>query len=145
MDAISDAMNRFAEPLIDATDGSPEELQRALMLSSVCWNLALTPEESRDEFLAQMQPAFKMDDEEFQELKRTIFAPMIQRHQEMFPGMNRLEPMAPSRIVPRDENPPPAPRRLVKKYAGTGRNSLCPCGSGKKYKLCCGTSSTFVA
>ena len=28
--------------------------------------------------------------------------------------------------------------RVVKKYAGTGRNERCPCGSGKKYKLCCG-------
>jgi SWIM/SEC-C metal-binding protein len=26
-----------------------------------------------------------------------------------------------------------------------GRNDSCPCGSGKKFKKCCGTSSTFVA
>ncbi|WP_295400168.1 PBPRA1643 family SWIM/SEC-C metal-binding motif protein [uncultured Thiocystis sp.] len=25
------------------------------------------------------------------------------------------------------------------------RNDPCPCGSGKKFKKCCGTSSTFVA
>jgi len=25
----------------------------------------------------------------------------------------------------------------VEKYPGTGRNDLCPCGSGKKYKKCC--------
>ena len=25
-----------------------------------------------------------------------------------------------------------------KKEAKTGRNELCPCGSGKKYKRCCG-------
>ena len=25
-----------------------------------------------------------------------------------------------------------------KKEAKTGRNELCPCGSGKKYKHCCG-------
>lgn len=29
-------------------------------------------------------------------------------------------------------NLPPKP------YAGTGRNAPCPCGSGKKYKRCCG-------
>jgi len=29
----------------------------------------------------------------------------------------------------------PQPRRVTK----TGRNELCPCGSGKKYKRCCGT------
>ena len=26
----------------------------------------------------------------------------------------------------------------VKKEKTTGRNDLCPCGSGKKYKNCCG-------
>ncbi|MHB1128097.1 MAG: tetratricopeptide repeat protein [Bacillota bacterium] len=31
------------------------------------------------------------------------------------------------------EPPPPGPLKLV-----TGRNDLCPCGSGKKYKKCCG-------
>jgi hypothetical protein len=25
----------------------------------------------------------------------------------------------------------------------TGRNDLCPCGSGKKYKKCCGSSSSY--
>jgi len=25
-----------------------------------------------------------------------------------------------------------------KPYAGTCRNDMCPCGSGKKYKKCCG-------
>jgi len=28
-------------------------------------------------------------------------------------------------------------RRKVRK-TGRGRNDLCPCGSGKKYKKCCG-------
>lgn len=26
------------------------------------------------------------------------------------------------------------------KYPGTPRNALCPCGSGKKYKRCCGVA-----
>ena len=26
----------------------------------------------------------------------------------------------------------------VKKSSKVGRNELCPCGSGKKYKKCCG-------
>ena len=29
----------------------------------------------------------------------------------------------------------PSPRRVPKKV---GRNEKCPCGSGKKYKKCCG-------
>jgi hypothetical protein len=51
MGAIADAMSRFAQPLIDATDGSPEQLQRAFTLSQLCWNLAITPEEKRDGLL----------------------------------------------------------------------------------------------
>lgn len=138
MGAIADAMSRFAQPLIDATDGSPEQLQRALTLSQLCWNLAITPAEKRDEFLANMQPTLKMDDGEFQEFKRTVVTPMIRRHQEMFPAMQRRGATDISHPVPGYAIARPAPRRPVKKYAGTGRNERCPCGSGKKYKVCCG-------
>ena len=27
--------------------------------------------------------------------------------------------------------------RPEEKFKGTGRNEICPCGSGKKYKKCC--------
>jgi len=139
MGAIAEAMSRFAQPLIDASDGSPEQLQRALMLSQLCWNLALLPEENRDESLATMQPALKMDDEEFHEFKRDVVMPMIQRHQKMFPALRRLTPMTPSQSATARPIQPPAPRiRIVKKYPGTGRNEPCPCGSGRKYKVCCG-------
>jgi len=138
MGAIADAMSSFAQPLIDATDGSSEQIQRALTLSQLCWNLAITPEEKRDEFLANMQPTLKLDDGEFQEFKRTVVTPMIRRHQEMFPAMQRKGAAGPSHPVPSLTIPPSAPRRPVKKYAGTGRNEPCPCGSGKKYKVCCG-------
>ena len=36
--------------------------------------------------------------------------------------------------------PAPAPvqqRRVDDEFAGVGRNDLCPCGSGKKFKACC--------
>ena len=138
MGAIAEAMSRFAQPLIDATDGSPEDLQRAFSLSQLCWNLAVMPEESRDQFLADMQPTLKMDDAEFQAFKRDLVMPMIRRHQEMFPQMQQRG--ATDRPHPLDEHPmsSTARRRPVKKYAGTGRNERCPCGSGKKYKVCCG-------
>ena len=29
------------------------------------------------------------------------------------------------------------PKQLVRKYEKIGRNDMCPCGSGKKYKNCC--------
>ena len=138
MGAIADAMSRFAQPLIDATDGSPEDLQRALSLSQLCWNLALMPKDKQDQFLADMQPTLKMDDEEIQEFKRDVVMPMIRRHQEMFPAMQRRGATNRSHPVSGHAIASPAPRRPVKKYAGTGRNERCPCGSGKKYKVCCG-------
>jgi preprotein translocase subunit SecA len=30
---------------------------------------------------------------------------------------------------------------ITKKASSVGRNDLCPCGSGKKYKKCCGAPS----
>jgi len=74
MVAIAEAMSHFAQPLIDATDGSPEGLQRALSLSQLCWSMALMPQGSREQFLAEMQPTLKMDDEEFQAFKRDVLA-----------------------------------------------------------------------
>ncbi|HHX50949.1 MAG TPA: hypothetical protein GX711_05890, partial [Clostridia bacterium] len=32
------------------------------------------------------------------------------------------------------------PRQPVRKAREVGRNDPCPCGSGKKYKKCCGRS-----
>ncbi len=37
--------------------------------------------------------------------------------------------------------PQPPPRRAVSGGAKIGRNSVCPCGSGKKYKRCCGVAA----
>ncbi len=34
--------------------------------------------------------------------------------------------------------PPPEPPEPLKKGDTPGRNDPCPCGSGKKYKQCCG-------
>jgi len=138
MGAIGDALVRFAQPLIDGTDGSPEQLRKAFSLAQLCWNLAVTSEERRDALLAQMQPDLNMDDGEFKEFKSNIVFPMILRHRELFPGMHQKGAMAPSRRAPSHAIPPSAPPRLVKKYAGTGRNAPCPCGSRKKYKVCCG-------
>ncbi|MEM6580341.1 MAG: preprotein translocase subunit SecA [Pseudomonadota bacterium] len=34
--------------------------------------------------------------------------------------------------------PPPTPRTFTREQPKVGRNEPCPCGSGKKYKQCCG-------
>ena len=35
------------------------------------------------------------------------------------------------------------PKQLVRKHAKIGRNDLCPCGSGKKFKNCCMKTGEF--
>ena len=42
---------------------------------------------------------------------------------------------------PRIQANRPAPRTPVKAGEKMGRNSPCPCGSGKKYKACCGKNA----
>jgi preprotein translocase subunit SecA len=44
---------------------------------------------------------------------------------------------APAKITP---NRPSKPKQVVRKGEKVGRNDPCPCGSGKKYKKCCGAA-----
>ncbi|MCU0656380.1 MAG: SEC-C domain-containing protein [Polyangiaceae bacterium] len=36
------------------------------------------------------------------------------------------------------DNPPLPPAPVQSAHLKVGRNDACPCGSGKKYKKCCG-------
>jgi SWIM/SEC-C metal-binding protein len=47
-----------------------------------------------------------------------------------------LEPDKPENITDLEILLNPLKRRIAEKKVG--RNELCPCGSGKKYKKCCG-------
>ncbi len=85
MGAIAEALVAYAQPLLDGTDGSEEELNRAFTMSQLCYNLALLPEDKREAELREMQPALQMNDAEFNAFRSTLVIPMIQRHQEMFP------------------------------------------------------------
>jgi len=42
------------------------------------------------------------------------------------------------RMIPRDDEGRPKQSPVVKSGPDVGRNDPCPCGSGKKYKKCCG-------
>lgn len=137
MGAIAEAFAAFAQPLIDQTDGSPEEVQKALTIGQLCFAIAQLPDDERVEMLDKMQSDLGMDDEEFDDFRRSILEPMIARHEAMFPMMHGRELVfqrGPSLWDP----PPTAP---AKKYAGTDRYSPCPCNSGKKYKFCCGAAA----
>jgi uncharacterized protein YecA (UPF0149 family) len=136
MGAIADAIVTYAQPLIDSTDGSADEIERAFALGQLCWNLALLPEAQRDESLAEMRSTLEMDDDEYEEFRQTVLIPMIRRHEEMFPNLHRRNLMGSSggwAASPSETKP-----SRGGKYPGTGRYDPCPCHSGEKYKFCCG-------
>jgi hypothetical protein len=142
MGAIAEAIAAYAQPLIDQTDGSLEQLNKAFAISQLCYNLALSPEESRNQTLSEMRLSLDMNDEEFDEFRRSIILPMIQRHQVMFPRIHRRGSTDFSQSGPSPSGPSlrDRPRMAVpaEAYAGTDRYAPCPCNSGRKYKFCCG-------
>jgi SEC-C motif len=137
MGAIAEAFVAFAQPLIDQTDGSQEQLNKAFAISQLCYNLALLPDDQRDTTLDEMQQNLGMDDAEFADFRRSVIDPMIRRHEQMFPGMRgrRLGDLVPSSPSPLTHTRKAAPGE---RYPGTDRYAPCPCGSGEKYKFCCG-------
>ena len=137
MGIIAESIGAYAQPLLDETDGSAEDMQKAFTLAQVCWNLALLPERERDVEIGELRPSFHMDDNEFEDFRRSLLMPMIQRHHEMFPNMPRLGAMGSSSAPPAPQSLPAAALR-TERYPGTGRNAPCPCNSRKKYKRCCG-------
>jgi hypothetical protein len=137
MGAIADGFVAFAQPLIEQTDGSEEQLNKAFAISQLCFNLALLPEDRRSTTLTEMRQAVAMDEEEFDAFRRSVILPMIQRHQEMFPLMHQRASHDPEQSRPSlPANPGKAAR--VERYPGTDRYAPCPCNSGQKYKFCCG-------
>ena len=54
--------------------------------------------------------------------------------------IQRERQMAQAKRVERQDGEAPAPQP-VQREEKVGRNALCPCGSGKKYKKCCGRFS----
>jgi SEC-C motif len=137
MGAIADAIVAYAQPLIDQTDGSLEQMQKAFSISQFCYNLSLLPEESRGEVLAEMKQELNMDDGEFGDFMRSVVSPMVQRHERMFPFLHRRVSHDPvqrgSSLRAHANDIAPAEKHPV-----TDRYAPCPCNSGKKYKFCCG-------
>jgi preprotein translocase subunit SecA len=46
---------------------------------------------------------------------------------------------------PKTGAPPTRPQTMVRKTDKVGRNDPCPCGSGKKYKKCCGAPASVAS
>ena len=141
MGAIAEAFVAYAQPLLDQTDGSEGQLNKAFTISQLCFNLALMPEDSRDQAISEMRLSLKMNDEEFDDFRHSIVVPMIRRHQEMFPQMHRRVSTNSSQSGPSPSGPSLRARprmTAAEAYPGTDRYAPCPCNSGQKYKFCCG-------
>ena len=141
MGAIAEAFAAYAQPLLDETDGSIEQLNKAFSISQLCYNLALLPQDSREQTLSDMRQSLGMDDEEFDDFRRCVVLPMIRRHQEMFPLMHSRAStgFSPNRPAPSRLSPNGPSRKVsAEAYPGTDRYAPCPCNSGRKYKFCCG-------
>jgi len=136
MGAIAEAFADFAQPLLDQTDGSLEQLNKAFALSQLCYNLALLPEERRETSLGELRISLEMNDEQFDAFRREVIDAMIRRHHEMFPRMHgrvfvdllqsSSSPQMPVRSAISETRPKP------------DRYAPCACNSGRKYKFCCG-------
>lgn len=137
MGGIADAMAAYAQPLLDKTDGSHQQVQNAMTFAMLCYNLSLRPDSEVDAALDELRPSLHMNDADFAEFRRTIVNPMRQRHREMFPRLHQPR-SGDVRMFPSEATAPASVPPLREKYPGTGRNAGCPCGSGRKYKRCCG-------
>lgn len=126
-------------------------MQKALSLSQLCYNTALLPPDKREEMFAEMKASLAMEADEFEDLRRSLLEPMIARHEAMFPLLHqRLRARAstndspagdrssrakPAWLAPEPRAAAPAKKSTLDRYAP------CPCGSGKKYKFCCGAKA----
>ena len=142
MGGIAEAFAAYAQPLLDQTDGSEGQLNKAFAISQLCYNLALLPEDSRDRAISELRSSLKMDDQEFDDFRRSIVLPMIRRHQEMFPQLHRRGSTNFSQGGPSPTGPSLGARQRKaarsEAYPGTDPYAPCPCNSGRKYKFCCG-------
>jgi preprotein translocase subunit SecA len=74
----------------------------------------------------------------FENLLRSLPQSLIQAD---VPGLSRPQPPA---QAPAAEPEPEAPKielPIKRELPKVGRNEPCPCGSGKKFKNCCGRTS----
>lgn len=133
MGFTAESFKTFAQPLIDEC----KSIEFAMFLAEICWNLAIVPPEGREDVLKKMREIISMEDLEFEEIQRDVINPMIQRHKEMFPEMHDGK----AKSINNKESSPSVFINSFNKNISklkTGRNSMCPCGSNKKYKKCCG-------
>ena len=137
MGAIADAFVAYAQPLIDSTDGSFEQVDKALKMSQFFYMCAQMPQDELEEYLSKMKQEMELGDEEFAQFRSSMIDPMIDRYDEVFSPISEVSL---SRFQSSDSPAPMRPRMVTieEKRSSTDRYGPCPCDSGRKYKFCCG-------
>ena len=138
MGAIAEAFAAYVQPLIDDTDGSIEEVQKAYSIGQLCYNLALLPEETREKTLDNWRHHFEMADVELDDFRRSTIDPMIRRHHAMFPSILGSRPNS---QPPKHLSSPSKQNHIVTVSlfrTETDPYAPCACNSGRKYRFCCG-------
>jgi len=71
---------------------------------------------------------------------RGVFSSLPQHlvHDELSPMSQRIAAQSKGALAGPESQEPPKPRPIQSDVPKVGRNDPCPCGSGKKYKKCCG-------
>lgn len=88
-DGPAQRMQDFAQPLLEATDGSREQLEHALRVGMLFWNLAIMQDEGeREKMLDEMTSKVTSDENRRQDF-RLIARQMVERHRRMFPELHR--------------------------------------------------------
>ena len=99
----------------------------------------------KDPLIEYKQESYRMFDEMLSDLYRealsVLFRAQVQSADDRLRARPRqavraYKPAAATEDGGRAEEPKPA--QVTRAAAKVGRNDLCPCGSGKKYKRCCG-------
>lgn len=142
MGAITDAMVVYAQPLLEQLDGTPEDVQWALSLATLCFTMAQVSDDVREEMLTEMRKSSDFSDDEFLVFLNDIIYPMIERQREMFPQMNARARSRQAVSVTIGNN---YSSSLKDDRADVFESTMpeprpyapCSCGSGLKYKFCC--------
>ncbi len=81
-------MAEFVQPLLDATDGSVEAMNKIFHLGTLCWNIALLPTQRREDTIVEAAAkctGTKEDKDAF----RSMIEVMVARHERMFPRLHQ--------------------------------------------------------
>jgi preprotein translocase subunit SecA len=147
------ALELYAKKEVEIGQENFRQLERYVMLNTVdtLWKDHLLSMDHLKEGIglrgyAQQNPLIVYKKEGFE-----MFQDMISRIQEQTLSiLFRIQPAEPERIEeihkPKEQNlifsgsdsEPPKKKPVRRANEKTGRNDPCPCGSGKKFKKCCG-------